>query len=353
MKAWKLWSLSVLLATGVACNVGGIKIDGRKCVVGLTDCGAGNTCVPTELGATEGTCRELRLLTCTSNADCSGGQVCYRGACTNLASIACAEGGTWCPAGYVCDTSLLRCEFGTTPGECRGMANGVACANGSGVCYQELCTNPADVPCEEGGAWCPAREVCVNGNCEDERAVPCADGGTLCIVPGEVCNPALRECERGTVPGECENLADGELCDNGNGVCYQRLCRDPGTVPCADGGTQCSAGEVCNPNLRECERGTVPGECENLADGTLCDNNNGICYQNLCRDPDDVPCALGGTQQCPAGEVCNPTIPGCEIGPIGQCENEADGTLCDNNNGICYQRLCRDPGDVPCGVGGG
>ncbi|MCL2626993.1 MAG: hypothetical protein FWD46_09335, partial [Cystobacterineae bacterium] len=361
MEAWKLWVLGVLLSLGIACDVGGIRIGSNKCVVGVTDCGEGRECIVTP-GATEGTCQQkvtplVTPRTCTNSDECEGTQVCYNGICTNSASVPCTDGGTQCSVGYVCNESLRRCEYGST-GECEGVADGGLCAGGSGVCYQEACEDPANVPCEAGGALCPVGQLCYAGNCEDADVVPCESGGTWCDV-GRVCNVNLGRCEYGSMPGECEEAADGDPCANDTGVCYLGACEDPSIVSCAVGGTYCAVGvcdrvtgncvvsctddtectgtQVCSPYS-----GTCVEPCTDIAD---C-NAGEVCYQGNCEDERNVPCDSGGTYCADADQVCDTATGTCE----DPCGGTNGGTWCPAGQ-LCYNDSCEPIIEVPCDFG--
>ncbi|MCL2178938.1 MAG: hypothetical protein FWC28_06445 [Proteobacteria bacterium] len=317
MKTWKPWVMCTLLTMGMACRGGGIGVNGSKCIPGITNCGAGNICVPEALDATSGTCRQH-----PPDANCAAGQM--------LCGTQCCDEAT-----QLCNTNTHACEAIPIPGECAYAANGTECDNSDSICYEGNCQPPTDVPCGVGsGTECPSGEFCYNNNCESTHVVPCTDGGVLCAV-AYVCNMDIKLCEFGTIPGTCTEETDGMPCANSNGVCYQAICENPEDVPCTNGGNFC-AGEsyVCD---------IATGTCEDVAEcrvgGSQCDAN------------DDYACfGIGGSTQNGAPGTCE-DVAECRVG---------DNTCDASNSYTCLGKggsiqpgaagTCRDMAE--CRVGG-
>ena len=150
-------------------------------------------------------------------------------------------------------------------------------------------------------------------------------------------------------PAECEGKEEGTSCNTG--ICHNNKCQAPEEVPCGVGaGTHCEeAGETCREG--SCQTTTQP-ECIGAAPGTTCDNNTGICHNNKCQAPEEVPCGVGAGTHCEvAGETCQEGS--CQTTTQPECIGAAPGTACDNNTGICHNNTCKSPEEVPCGVGAG
>jgi len=111
------------------------------------------------------------------------------------------------------------------------MANGTACANGTGVCYQNLCRDPNEVPCEEGGTQCPSGQICYDGNCE----VPVMCENNLDCHSGMVCVNGT--CMVEDDPAECVPVCLPEE------ACIEGVCQKIGPADCTQ--TSCLPGAFC------------------------------------------------------------------------------------------------------------
>jgi len=133
-----------------------------------------------------------------------------------------------------------------------------------------------------------------------------------------------------TNPFECTGAADGTTCNSGNSTCQNGVCQPVTTGP------------VCNPSEFAC-------------DTSCCNIENEACFKNECQPDMDpfVKCEAGqtecGTECCDnATQTCNATTATCEAIALPECATAEDGTTC--TGGICYNKVCKAPEEVPCGV---
>ena len=171
MKAWKLWTLLVLLSMGVSCAGGG----------GL---GSGGGGLDSGDGGLDSGGGGLDSKTCAANQ-------------TTCDTVCCDK------ATEVCNTSTKACEFGAASGECEGKAAASACADGHGLCYEGACKAPENVPCAIGGSFCEGEFYVCNaatGACED--TAQCRVGDSSKCGPNGTCMSIAESTQRG-LPGVC------------------------------------------------------------------------------------------------------------------------------------------------------
>ncbi|HUB07414.1 MAG TPA: hypothetical protein VMB50_10445 [Myxococcales bacterium] len=166
---------------------------------------------------------------CDGGVECSPGEVCYEGACTELA---CA--GIECPVGSAC-----------VNGSCPSTScDSQTCAAGE-VCVDDGCQ---PVACLNGGG-CPSGTLCTGSGCEPTtcpNGVQCV-AGDVCDVATNTCVDAACygvKCQSGQicVEGACVPQDCGSSYNCGGGsVCFEDTC-----LPVC-GGTVCSAGSTCSP----------------------------------------------------------------------------------------------------------
>jgi hypothetical protein len=102
---------------------------------------------------------------CQSNTDCSNGQICVNGTCTNPPPPGSCQSNTDCSNGQVCVNGT--CTNPPPPGSCQSNTD---CSNGQ-VCVNGTCTNPPPPP--PGG--CNTMDDCSGGGlCESGKCVAMA-----------------------------------------------------------------------------------------------------------------------------------------------------------------------------------
>ena len=299
--------------TGTVCRAGTCDTATNR----VTDdgtCRNGSCTSPSPTTCTPYKCNGARCgSSCSTNAQCSGTNVCVNGSCgkkpngavcsksTDCASTFCAQ-GVCC--GAACTASCFSCSLPGSIGTCTAVPpNG---ADPTGTCI------------DQGKGTCGNDGTC-NGN-----------GGCRKYVPGTVCVAA--KCADG-------KFTSASTCD-GQGKCAPGSSRDCAPFVCNTGGTacfdSCSASSQCMPPLM-CQMGQCgrkdngatcsdKDECKsgNCIDGFCCDS---ACGQ-VCRS-----CAVTGKQG-----TCSP-IPddvaddggGCAMQPESSCGN--DGKC--NGAGAC------------------
>jgi cysteine-rich repeat protein len=210
---------------------------------------------------------------------------------------ACAAGAD-CPAGYACE------QVATVEGLLTAQ-----CTLGQGVC-----------PCSEHAILQGAATACFaeneHGRCEGARL--CTDQGlTECDAPA----PQAETCDG--ADNDCDGVADGALCDDGNSCTKDECAGEAGCSHLPTGGGECVDGDACTMG-DHCAEGLcigAPLACDDKNECTddSCDPALGCQYEFTSAPCDDGdPCTLGDT--CLAG-AC--------VGLPGQCDCMAD-TDCDD-----------------------
>ncbi|MHC5111541.1 MAG: hypothetical protein ACYTHJ_16865 [Planctomycetota bacterium] len=259
-----------------------------------------------------------------------------------------------------------RSEPGTPCSDNDDCTENDAC-DGDGMCVGEL------IDCDDG-VGCTA-DACVDSVCINLPSNDECDNGNDCDGV-ETCDLML-DCQPGE-PVECDDMIDCTVdsCDPETGECTY----DPMDSSCDDG-NECNGLEFCDPVFGcqerepvDCDDGipcTVDscdeeaGECVNMPDDTLCDNqvfcdgmetcdaqegcidgpdpacDDGVeCTTDACDvqtdactyTPDDSACNNG--TYCDGEETCDP-LEGCLPGTPPECDDGIDCTL----------DMCNEQGD--------
>ncbi|TNE52155.1 MAG: hypothetical protein EP343_01790 [Deltaproteobacteria bacterium] len=234
---------------------------------------------------------------CTSPCDCTQGQDCRNGQCTNTfpQTYCCSNAG--CPTGQACkDTSN---KWGTCSG-------------------QPACTSPCD---------CPQGRDCFRGQCiQVSPAVYCCDN--VGCPSGQICyNKSNQQsvCAGSTCTTSCDCPTQGQSCVRGRCV-YS----NPRIYCCSK--SNCPSGNTCEDTNGKL--GTCPGN----ACKTACDCNQGEdCRNGNCvRVSPPVYCC--SKSNCRAGQACVKTDGTASTCPV-QCKTRCDcpqGQDCLSGN--CYTR---------------
>jgi hypothetical protein len=283
-----------------ACTEDSTCGDGRRCEI-VDDCGrtrCRNRCVPKA---------------CAANSEC-GAWVCVAGQCAEPVSCATAP----CPEGLVCNPTTKACE----------PAGGTACTTdmdcaGNGVCYRGECG--AELACASS-TDCPSDLRCIGDLCRDPctQASDCPGNmvQVTCDVPsGECLSRCLGDdtCEPDQIcednicrPAECDadadcNLAAMEVCvgaELGRGRCeVQAACQDRSGCARAEDcvGGRCVPLPACRQD-RECVGAAY---CEDRVCQPAAACAQGPCAEGFaCIAARCVPAPCRGDDACPSGEVC-------------------------------------------------
>ena len=299
---------------------------------------------------------------CTGSGDCTLGQICLDGFCTD----GCADDRD-CPVSQHCDGTLgahgdcVECvnDGHCTDQVCRDHECVDSCTQDS-ECTAQVCDEPAgvcvdcldDVDCPV--AFICEAQACVSG-CRDDR--DCDEAG------GQVCDPSNHQCVIGCsatpedscpLGAHCVGIQCVLGCNGDDTRCGQDqvcatgdVCRDACSQPndcrvgqtcvggeCVDGcqaDQDCGGGDVCTGST-----GT-PGACvecavdDDCGFGQSCDEANQRCRVD-CFD-------FNGTPTC-VGAICDTAANHC-VGCLSETDCEASES-CDP-----VERACR-PDDTTC-----
>jgi hypothetical protein len=238
--------------------------------------------------------------------------------------LACAS--NVCASGVCCD---MPCA-----GQCS------SCAALGGAVQDGVCTPLDAVPCEDGDP-CTTNDLCAAGVCTAEPVV-CPPSGPCLTSAG--CDPITGACVYPPV-------ADGTLCDDGNGcsqgdLCTKGTCAGVAPVDCPPP-APCHSLIGCDPGDGSCDYALV-------ADGTACDDGDGCtqvdtCKNGVCVGESPVSCGPSpGT--CHEAPVCDPKTGACVdvLSPIATpCDDGRPCTAPDGCvEGACVGTLFLD--GVPC-----
>jgi Cys-rich repeat protein len=196
----------------------------------------------------------LSATNCTSDPQCTGGQVCISGQCVDCTS------NSQCTTGQICNngkcqapscTSNVQCSGGQIclNGQCINCTSNSQCTGGlaciSGTC--QACTS---------NTQCAAGQTCVNGKCQTPVCTSNAQcsGGQACIGGS---------CQACTSAAQC---AAGQICNNGK-------CQAPSCTSNA----QCSGGQVCSNGM--CQVCTADSQCTGAQ----------TCQNGACKNPPSIP----------------------------------------------------------------
>jgi hypothetical protein len=277
---------------------------------------AAGSCVPYQCN-TGGVC----FGTCTTNAQCSNGNLCLNGSCGKKGLGGTCTATTDCMSGF--------CEQGICCGStCTGTCQSCAVPGKEGTC------SPV-----------PAGQDPLN-QCADQGAMTCGtdgacDGAGACeqYAAGTTCAPQACTGETYTQSRTC----------NGTGICMGGIQASCGTYACDTNGTcrqtcsmdtHCAAGYVCNS-----------GVCSKKLNGAGCGMGNecqsGQCQQGVC-------CASSCTGTCRscamAGSMGTCALVGGGQDPLNQCADQ--GAMTCGTDGMCDGAgACRlYAAATPCGA---
>ncbi|MBM4320790.1 MAG: hypothetical protein FJ125_12770, partial [Deltaproteobacteria bacterium] len=284
---------------------------------------------------------------------CGDGQVCDAETltCIDLVEDLCQD--VDCPAGKVCDGATGQCVDKAVD-----LCAEVQCPRGQCDPGSGTCVNPrscaAEGQCLEGyfcfvmggqgdcvvdrcvGVACPRGGVCdrLTGSCVD--ASPC-ESDEQCVGPNVVCEDGLCLPNCTVRPFPCP---EGTVCDSERGICWQDL----GRACAADGdciGDHVCVENVCAPSCQEvpCRgaRCRADGHCTPLGEDEECNGGIECADGEICIDgacTGDDPRFDCGDDGCPPGQRCG--VFGCE-NPL-LCERDADclqGFVCHPEQNVC------------------
>ncbi len=157
-------------ADGTACGTGAICLAAQCknsiCGDGFIDTAKGEAC---DLGATNGTgqgCSSSCQLDCTTNADCSDGNVC--------------NGAETCVAATVSGQSVMKCQAAANAAKCTACTGGLC--DGAGQCTASTCGDGC-VDASKGEACDPPNGTTCSATCQ--KAAVCGNG---LLEAGEQCD---------------------------------------------------------------------------------------------------------------------------------------------------------------------
>lgn len=228
--------------------------------------------------------------------NCTDGDVCCMGACTQPVPVGSTCTGDECAPGAYCVNGI--CEEGRANSPCFG----------DYTCDPEnWCSNPT------GGAGTCAPDYAIGSACTDDDQCPspatCVgtnmpNGGTCqrSIETGDPCDGTCTSfvshyCDRPdlTALGTCQpRFGEGAACDPEIMPCEISLRCDPNSLTCqryGEEGTPCTSGSecaffggtYCSNEIDNAAQGVCQGR---LPDGAACDSTrhceSGYCYQSVC-----------------------------------------------------------------------
>lgn len=322
------------------CAAGAVKAD-------FSECDDGDETTSNDL-CIDAVCSGVNLceqndVQCKASDQCHVKGECLRGKCSNPA----AADGKSCDDGNDL-TKNDACDSGTCAGV--PLCKGITCGDPKGQCYEDqFCDDDTgkcvdDVAKDDGTACDDDDEETANDQCSKGEC-----GGTdLCAdidCPSGPCFNALA-CTKGQCP--TEDINEGEECDDGNQNTVDTVCSSGdcvGTDLCAN--ITCARDSECHTEV-ECVKGEcVPANDggEFLANGTLCDDGNGktvddTCTLGSCAGVDlcaDVSC--DAATNCRAAASCSHEDGTCVAG-----DDVKNGTSCDDGDvttvGVCTSGVC-------------
>lgn len=281
-----------------SCSGSTATLAGRCDGLGACAPGTTQTCSPFVCGG-GGAC----LITCSTNADCTAGNVCTAMSC-GLKPL-----GAACAVGTECGSGL--CQQGVCCGTtCTGTCRSCALAGSAGTCSNVPAgQDPLNQCTDQGAATCGNDGTCDGGGaCRNYLA------GTQCA-PGSCTGStftAPRTCNgTGTCQAAVTSSCGAFLCDTANGVCRVTCTAD----------ADCVSPNICNGGV--CTKKPLGQTCATAAECA-----SGSCQQGVC-------CASS----------CTGTCRSCALtGSVGTCTNVP--------NGQDPLSQCTDQGAASCGTDG-
>jgi hypothetical protein len=275
------------------------------------------TCAPYKCNAGAAAC----VSHCTSDADCTTGNVCLNGSCglkpigqSCQQGVECSSGN--CIDGVCCDSlcagACRSCALPSAMGHCSAVALGST--DQRGICVDR---GPAacgtDGRCD-GGGGCrkyPVGTMCGPERCESGVSTPAA----LCTASGACVAPDAMAC----APFACNgsrcyiSCTVDANCSPGN-VCTGNSCgkKPPGAI-CSDK-TEC-ASEKCFQGV------CCTTECKDACKSCALPASKGTCANvpNNAPDPAEM-CMVQATSTCGTNGLCS----------AGTCQRYGQGTSCRN-----------------------
>lgn len=312
------------------CKAASCSTDGKTFTPATTCDGAGACTVAAPQSCGVFQCSTTGCLkTCTTSADCGGGNYCDTGAGTCAASKPNGTAATKkeeCTSGFVADgvccdkdctgcsacTSALNGQAASTTGQCLPVvanktAPHSACAanppcgldgtcDGSGNCHYPTvgtaCANPSCSGSSLTTSACDAAHACT------PLTKPC-DGALVCDATGTA-------CKTGACTGDSDCIT-GYYC--ASGVCTIKV-DDAGTCStngqCKNG--NCVSGVCCHTACGECNSCST-GTCTAVGNGTGCGSSQ-VCVSGSCQSGCWINGSLvssGSSNPSNACQACTPT----------------------------------------------
>jgi hypothetical protein len=334
------------------------------------ECGDGELCQ-------QGTC--AAGAGCATKCDCAVGQVCVAGTCDdppptcgNATDDCPRNPGETCSEIYRCESFAHECQL-LAPAECTeaddcfglvGCEEGCVCSPNGDCVPDAACTVATERDDCGAGRYCTGDLSCASTPfCASQS--DCDAAGLVCDTNQAICTrPA--EC---TTSGDCTALPPTTYCDTDGAPPF--FCAVPN---CLNGGTTCSAPQVCQSDGRcvtegtgdECTtHATCPadqycalvddeGHCAlGCRDDTGCDLNDECNAENQCQatgslQPLNGPCEEDG--ECQVGLKCSfsgSCVEDCGAWEQGECDPQGDDCCA-----LSAKRCCNPLGECSDGFAG-
>ncbi len=223
---------------------------------------------------------------CSKDHDCHAGLTCLDGLCVPAGDDDSDNQGE--NAENQDDTTLYRCVPRSTCCTSEGeyVAAGQYGSECTDPCYQ--CDGKGECILRDDGSMCEVTRSCMDGKC-----LACVPESTCCDEEGEFvqenesgpnCDGECRACNG---EGTCINQEDGNSCGGKDSekTCNDGLCVicQPDSTCCNSEGNYVSEGEN-GPNCEgECRSCDGSGQCINVEDGTVCQDDD-QCVEGICHD---------------------------------------------------------------------
>jgi hypothetical protein len=324
-------------------------------------CNAAGACVaPDKITCVPFACNGTQCFrACTSDANCSLGNVCSGNSCGKKPNGAFCSNGSECQSGNcaqgvccatACASACRSCALSGAMGSCTNVPNGWP--------------DPAQTCVERDPTTCGTNGKCEAGACQKYvLGTPCADAncpaGTTTLTRESTCDgagacvtPAATSCAPyrcGT--GACKSACSADADCAPPAACYAGSCGlKPNGASCSGEGSECQSGicaqgvccaTTCEGVCRSCALAGREGTCSPVAAG-------GADPKSQCTDQGAASCGMtgfcdggGACQRYPAGTQC--AGPTCPIGT-------ATATLartCDGS-GTCRPAMSLSCGSYAC-----